>query len=298
MKRLIYIRMFLILTLASVAGLASAQPEKVKAALMYLKENKLDSARMFIDAASIDSAASLDAQTWYLRGFIYKEIYKARESNNIKSPARIEALNAFKKSMTLDTSKSNRESNIQNLKYIAVKFYNDAVTTLDTSKYKQSIENYDLYRNLMKIADPAMDFRAADISYYNALGSVYNKIYESDKKEKTPFLELAKATYSKVLSLDPDNKSANYNMGILYFNQAVNLINDADYDIDIVTLSDLQDNSISLFKQSLPFMERAYTLDPENPSTVEGLSGIYFSLNDYDKSKEFKQKLQELQNKK
>ena len=83
-------------------------------------------------------------------------------------------------------------------------------------------------------------------------------------------------------------------MGILYYNQAVNLINQSDYDLDIVALNDVQDNSINLFKQSLPFMEKAYALDPNKKETLLGLSGIYFSLNEKEKSNEFKQKLEQI----
>ena len=83
-------------------------------------------------------------------------------------------------------------------------------------------------------------------------------------------------------------------MGILYYNQAVNLINQSDYDLDIVALNDVQDNSIKLFKESLPFMEKAYSLDPNRRETLLGLSGIYFSLNEKEKSDMFKQKLEEI----
>lgn len=111
-------------------------------------------------------------------------------------------------------------------------------------------------------------------------------------------MNLAKSSYNKVLELDPNNIGANYNMGILYYNQAVNLINQSDYDLDIVALSDIQDNSIKLFKESLPFMEKAYSLDPRRKETLLGLSGIYFSLNEFDKSNMFKLKLEEIEKQK
>ena len=83
-------------------------------------------------------------------------------------------------------------------------------------------------------------------------------------------------------------------MGILFYNQAVQLITQSDIDIDIVALNDLQDNSIKLFRESLPFMEKAYQLDPKRKETLLGLSGVYFSLNDKEKSDLYKQKLQEI----
>jgi hypothetical protein len=41
-------------------------------------------------------------------------------------------------------------------------------------------------------------------------------------------------------------------------------------------------------------MEKAYALDPKRKDTLYGLSGIYYSLNEIEKSNEFKQKLEEI----
>ena len=127
-----------------------------------------------------------------------------------------------------------------------------------------------------------------------AIATVYYKIYEADRTGKLDFLTFTKNAYNKILTIDPNNIGANYNMGILYYNQAVNLIKQSDYTIDIVALNDVQDNSIKLFKESLPFMEKAYSLDPRRKETLLGLSGIYFSLNEIEKSDMFKQKLEDI----
>jgi hypothetical protein len=91
---------------------------------------------------------------------------------------------------------------------------------------------------------------------------------------------------------------ANYNMGILYYNEAVTKIQESEYETDLIALSQLQDECIEIFKKSLPYMEKAYALDPNNKNVLLGLSGIYFSLNDEAKSNEFKAKYDALNNKK
>ena len=55
---------------------------------------------------------------------------------------------------------------------------------------------------------------------------------------------MAKSAYNIVLKLDPENLSGNYNVGILYYNKAVNIINNQTYDITLATLNDIQDTSI------------------------------------------------------
>jgi hypothetical protein len=275
-----------------------AQNGNLYDAYKMLERGQLDSAKAAIEPATMHAETSKNAQTWYIRGFIYKEIYKAREINDKQSPSRDIAFASFKKSIELDTAKENKDGNIPSLRFLASKYFNDAASSLDTIHYPLSIKNFEKYKEVMAIIEPGTSMTQKDVEFNLAIASVYVDKYNSNRKAHTRFFELAKAAYVKVLSLEPNNLSANYHMGILYYNQAVDIINQSEYDIDIVALDQIQDNSISLFKQSLPFMVKAYELDPNKKETLEGLTGIYFSLNEFEKSNEFKQKLEEIKNQK
>mgnify|MGYP001618557359 CR=1 FL=1 len=135
-------------------------------------------------------------------------------------------------------------------------------------------------------------FKQKDIEFYLALASVYTKISEANPAKKKEFFLKSRSLYDRVLALDPDNLGANYNLGILYYNRAVDIINTSNYDVDLVALSQLQDTCINLFRTSLPFMEHAYRLDPANKYVLIGLSGIYFSLNEKEKSEKYKKELE------
>jgi len=87
---------------------------------------------------------------------------------------------------------------------------------------------------------------------------------------------------------------AQFNLGIIYYNQAVDIINAQIYNIDFTTLAQIQDECIDLFKKALPFAQKAYELDPTNKNVLEMLSGIHFGLNDLDKSNQFKAELENL----
>lgn len=283
------------LTLFLITVFANAQQNRVSDAYTFLQKGILDSAKIYINIAVTDSESINDGQAWYLRGFIYKSIYNKTEKANKQSPNRIEALNSFKRSMLIDTSGNNVIENLKNIKYLTTTLFNDVVLCLDTINYKTAISNFDLFKVYYRLVDTSqLSIKQYDIKFLKALASVYTQIYEKDKKANSEFLNLSKSTYTKVLALDPSDIGANYNMGILYYNQAVQLINQSDYDIDIVALNDIQDNSVKLFKESLPFMEKAYQLDPKRRETLLGLSGIYFSLNEKEKSDIYKQKLQEI----
>jgi tetratricopeptide (TPR) repeat protein len=277
-----------------------AQQSKVSAAYAFFQSDQLDSALVNINAAVNHPETASDVQAWYLRGFIYKSVYNKQEKTNKLSPARLEALSSFKKSISLDPSaQENIQECVKNVKYLATTLYNDAAASLDSVDYKIAIGNFEKFKEYYPLVDPSKaNIQQREIEFTLAIATVYTRVFEGDRKGKTEFLKMAKDAYNKVLEMDPNNIGANYNMGILYYNQAVNLINQSDYDLDIVALNDIQDNSINLFKESLPFMEKAYELDPKRRETLLGLSGIYFSLNEFEKSNMYKQKLEEIEKQK
>jgi tetratricopeptide (TPR) repeat protein len=289
-------RTYILILLLFIAVVSNAQQGRINAAFTFLQQGNLDSAKSNIDLAVVHPETQNDGQAWYVRGFVYKSIYNKNEKANKLSDIRLEALHSFKKSMLLDTSQQNSVENVKNIKYLATTLYNDVVASLDTINYQTAVTDFAVFKEYYLLVDPsAQNFKQKDIDFFNAIASVYNKLFEADRKGKLHFLDSAKAAYNKTLLLDPNNFSANYNMAILYYNQAVNLINQSDFDLDIVALNDVQDNSINLFKASLPFMEKAYTLDPERPEPVLGLSGIYFSLNDKEKAAAFKTLFEKIQ---
>ena len=230
------------------------------------------------------------AKTWYYRGFIYKEIYK-KELTNPTSSSRIEAVKSFKRSILLDQDKKYTNDCTVNVKFLANSFYNDAVRALNSREHQTAILSYKKYKDAIRIVDPLISLGAKNIKFYKALASLYTNIYESDKVKNMKFFMKAKEAYEKVLQIDPLELSANYNIGILFYNKAVDIINGSDYDIDLVALIDIQDTSIVLLKYSLPYMETAYTLQPENENTLLGLSGIYFGLNELVQSDKIKHEL-------
>jgi tetratricopeptide (TPR) repeat protein len=286
------LRIILVLLIPFVVN---AQEEPLKMATFYLQNGNLDSAKIAINHLINDPQAVKDGNVWYLRGFIYKSIYNKWEKADKQSPARMEALKSFKLSFSIDTAKATIQENKKNIKYLVTTLFNDAATSLDSMDYKLAIETFEQFKEYYILIDTSqVNFKQTNIKFLLALATVYTTIFDGDKKGKAEFLKLAKDTYNKILALDPNNITANYNMGILYYSQAINLINQLDYGVDLLALNDAQDNSISLFRESLPFMEKAYALDPKRKDTLYGLSGIYYSLNEIEKSNEFKQKLEEI----
>ena len=294
MKQARYLLLVMLL-LGRFAG--SAQNAYLVAAYDCAQRNNMDSARIFMFKAMADSVTRKDAQAWYIKGFIYKELYKKYEKDNKLSPLRDTSIICLFTSVHLDSSKTNTDEDYKSAKFLAVTYYNDAATGMDSLHYVLSVRDYKKYREIMKKVAPATNFNSSDIMFYLKLGDVYSYLYFHAPVEKeNMYLDSARKAYNMVLDIDPNQVSANFNLAILYYNKATNIINRMDYDADIMKLNAAQDSSVSLMKMSLPYMLKTYDLDNCKKDAVRGLEGIYYLLHDTQKFEEFQQKLQQLEN--
>ncbi len=278
------------------AAASFAQQQRVAKALEYVEAGDFFNAKTEIDAALQNETTHNDSYAWYVKGFIYKELYKKNEKNNPLSPLRIEAIAALKKSMELDIKGENINENKQTLKFLATTLNNDAANSINANNPEAAQKAFEKYKEVMLLIDPQADLKPKTIEFLLALASMLNNQYQAEQdsaKKEFKFLGV-KNMYQEVLKLDPNNISANYNLGILFYNKAVNIINNLDYDMDMFALMEIQDNCVEIFKQSLPYMEKALALDPDRIETLRGLEGIYISLNEFEKSNAIRARLDAL----
>ena len=292
--------LFFLLLILICSPIVNAQSSVIHydAALNYMQKNNVDSAKIEIDLHMQNVDVQLDPENWYLEGFIYKELYKKYENENFNSPYRAKSLNSFKKSFKLDTVIARTKTTKELIRYLAGRFYNDAVLTLDSLNYLTSILCYEQYRDAALILDSILDIKKKDIEFYLALGTIYVEIYNSDKIKNLQFFNLTRDTYMKILNWDPNNYAANYDLGLLYWNKGVHLMNNIDYELNLDSVMQVQNYSVSIFKESLPFAQKAYEMEPKREETLIVLSGIFYSLNDFPKSKAFDAILKDLQKEK
>lgn len=269
--------------------------DAVSKALFYLQKSELDSAKKYIDEAALDSTQQSVAKTWYYRGFVYKELYKNHQKDDKDSPYRIEAIEALNTLQKVDKEQEFIESASKMLNYLASTLYNDAARSLTPDHYEQAKNNYNKFRETMLIAKPNANLTPQDIKFKLALASMLNQYAEQNNQQDTSLIHQVKATYEQVLVLDPDNGSANYNLGILYYNEAAGIINNMDYDMDLERLNELQDVCIDLFLKALPYMLKAHEQQWHLKETLIGLGNIYHGLNDEEKEMFYKQELENMQ---
>lgn len=267
--------------------------DAVSKALFYLQKNELDSSKKYIDEANFDQELLSQPKTWYYKGLIYKDLYKLYEKDDKDSPFRLTAVASLKKLIEVDSSKEFLESSKKMMTYLASTFYNDAARSLNPQVYKNAEDYYSKYKELMVLSNAETDLIQQDVKFKLALASMLNQELEGKTVKDSVKVNEVKHLYTNVLSLDSNNGSANYNIGILYYNEAVELINNMDYDMDLEKLNEMQDRCIDLFLKALPYMTKSYELKYHLEETLKGLENIYHGLNDTEKEEFFK-KLNEL----
>lgn len=289
------IKFVIALLVVFVCGNVSAQKKAVREALKALQVEDMATARAYIDSASVHTETKDSSSTWYYKGFIYKKIYNNQEKSDKESKARNTSVEAFKRFFEIDKSSELFETAYKSTKYLASTYYNDAATSLNPNGYELAIKNFERHKETMRLIEPKHDFGSLEMQFYLVLGQVYNQMYEQDREANKSFYQKTQDAYLIVLGVDTNNLSANYNIAILYYNEGVNIIKNLDYDLDLITLELIQDEVVQLFQRALPYAERAYQLNPKRKETLIMLSGIYFSLNEMEKSQEIQKQLEELE---
>jgi hypothetical protein len=299
MKNKVSIRALLLVTgvfLSLTAGLHAQTYYHQDRAWNFMVSGQVDSAKKEIDLQMLEPGADKNPDCLQTFGIVYMELDKKNPGTDLQLQYRSMAFNAFKKSLEFDTVSARAQTTRDYLKFCATRYYNDAVTTLDTVHYSKSVQCYNMYRQAAVLGDPKIDIKKKDIEFYLALASIYTVKYNLDRKANAPLFDSIRNSYNLVLALDPNNYSANYNLGVIYWNKGVDLMYDIDYDDSLGVVFDVQDHSVELFKQSLPFAEKAYEMEPKREETLIVLSGIYYSLNEFEKSDKYKQMLDNLRN--
>lgn len=296
MKRGIYI-LSLILLISNISMAQFIGKDGVSKALFYLQKSELDSAKKYIDEAALNEEEIKLAKTWYYKGFVYKELYKNKEKDDKNSTYRIEAISALENLLQIDTVKEFTESASKMLNYLASTLYNDAARSLTPQHYEEAQRNYAKYKSTMLLTNPELNFDAQDVKFKLALASMLNQHAEQENKLDSINVHKIKSIYEDVLAIDADNGSSNYNIGILYYNEAASIINNMDYDMDLESLDNLQDVCVGLFHKSEPYMLKSYELKWNLKETLLGLVNIYHGLNDLEKEAFYKKELEALNDK-
>lgn len=149
----------------------------------------------------------------------------------------------------------------------------------DDSFFMLSLINHYIYSNqgdaAIEMLTRAIELAPDNAELYNVLGIVY----ENSKKDATT----AQTYYEKALAINPDYVEAVGNIGRIYYNKAVEAQVAANEIKDNRQYEVARAQAMDMFKEALPFFERAHQMNPEDKEYMVALSRIYYVLNMGDK---------------
>ena len=191
---------------------------------------------------------------------------------------------------------------------------NDAnVKTFELNYFIKNNKLSDLVKKTEE--DAAKEPNRADLQLN--LGMAYQGLANpKDGKKPANAEELnakAEAAYAKAISLAPEDANINFNLGILYFNQGVELNSDmgkvtGTSDADNKKYDDLKVKRDAKFTKATPYLEKCYSIlspkyspsmsadDKETyHSTLSALKQVYAVQNKTDKMKEMGEKMKQME---
>ena len=133
--------------------------------------------------------------------------------------------------------------------------------------YIQSSQN----EKAISYLNTAIAQKPSDSQLYHALGIVY----------ETGIKDYAKAeeTFKKALEVNPESVESMSALGRIYYNQAVNKQGEANMINDSKKFQEELTIAKDLFKQALPYFQKAHEMKPSESEYMVALRGIYYNLN-------------------
>ena len=274
-------------------------PEKMLLLQKYQSKNYANAIGYIDTVLSQCPDQNDDSYFWHVCGFINLDIFKYVENKANGSETKLKAADCFIKSMNLDVENQYFERNTKALDYISTNYYNDAVTILQkfaVNNREDAVSYYNNYKRLKRIAHPDYDFAEKDVDFYYGIGMLFKMSYEKDKHANKDLLDSCISYFNKSLKIEPNQYSANYNLGIMFHNLGVDIIMeelDIDADLEMVIL--MQEQAVNYFSKSLPYLKKVYEMKPKEVSIVQGIAAVYYSLNDMEKHVEYMNILKDLE---
>lgn len=271
-----------------------AQVDKLDRARQLLQAKDADNAILAIDSVIVHPETKGDYVAWTTRAFIYFEKYKRLERLKLNSPLRDTVVASLKKSMKLKPDADYVSNNKKLLTTISSGYYNLAKTLLqDSLDDIKSLRAFNKYKEIFILVEPGANLISKDVEYNLAVGSIYSDIFIQDNSNLKAH-NTAKVALLKVLELQPENPLAKINMGLMYYNQAVNYSKELTFDEGIEKMEIIQENIVKLAKQAEQYIYPVYKADNKNAKAVNALYYIYRMLLETQKMEDFRVKCKEL----
>jgi len=237
--------------------------------------------------------AALNAKNTEAAGTLFQRLYDMKYDD----PAIYEALYQIR---SAETSPEEAYSILEEGK----KLYPDDVSLLfaEINHYLKLGQSEKLIDKLEK----AIEAEPENASLYSVMGNAYETIYQRDAKAgDTTKAEMsfnkALEYYDQAQEIDPENITAIYSAGALYYNKAAQLTQKMlelqdDYSKEGIAKYDaMREQVMQEFDNALPYFKKAEMIAPNDVNTLIALKEIFAKKDDLEMSNVFKERLDTVQ---
>lgn len=140
--------------------------------------------------------------------------------------------------------------------------------------YIQSLINLYIYSNRSDDAIVYLNEAIKNEPNSAQLWDVKGRLHEGKNE-----FDSAKEAFQKAIDIDPNNVDALIDMGRLFFNDAVRKNDEVSLIKDQKEYKEALEKLNDIYKQALPFFEKAHKIKPDSREAMVALRGIYYKLN-------------------
>ncbi len=159
------------------------------------------------------------------------------------------------------------------------KFPEDNMVLVELVNFYMATENSEAALNYL---DLAKEQEPNNPTFHYAEGFLWDGLGEQEK---------AIEAYTRATEIDPDYFDAFYNLGVIYFNEAVQMLEAANEIMDNVEYEKARDEAFKVLRKAVPYLEQAHVINPEEEYTMETLRVLYYRLGMEDELEEMNRKL-------
>jgi len=297
MKKLPIVLLLVLSIATSIYSFAQELPLTNEAANLCQNKNFDEAKKKIIEA--MDSDESKHPYSWYVKGFVAKEIYKQRESNLRNSKNREDALASFTKCIEMDRKGEYSEMSKAGIKYLATTYFNDAQLRsrdFDLSSAHEAEELFSQFRKYMRIVDPVFPIGGYEKDFSKNMAQRYFILWQMNIDDET-LADKSLTQYNNAIRIDSSDSDVYYNVAVIHYNRAVFKYRKINSETDFIELIDIQQEGSALIKnKALANMNRAYNLSPEKPEVIRGLFFIHRALEHEKDVEYFKAEIERLVN--
>jgi tetratricopeptide (TPR) repeat protein len=151
----------------------------------------------------------------------------------------------------------------------------------------------------------ALEKEPGNLSVITTLGNVNDQLYQramkdGNEEKAAGYFENALKYFEKALDQDPDYFDAIYSIGQLYYNKAAQLTQEMnaladDYSKEGTAKYEVKKKeSDEMFEKALPYFQKAEKINDKDMNTLIALKEIFARKNDFEKSNEYKERIDAL----